>query len=229
MSKRYNVFLEGTTPILFHKDDISFSEKVKAWMKDPDNKKFMVAGDDRSPAWTWIGYLYTDRGRIGISSDCLMTMLREAGAKVLTGKGKTTFKKQTQYGLVIDRLQFDLMIKNNDEWQYIDTDWIDDLLGNNNFAEHQKAVEAHGFRLHEKRARVGTNKHIRVRPCFDEWAAQGTITVYDEESSGLSEQVLSDIFRIAGEICGLGDWRPNSPKSGSYGKFVARIQEISRD
>ena len=93
---QYKITLEGLTPLLMHNDNLNFSEKVKEWQTAPENKALSVAGDDRSPAWSWIGYLYHDGKTVGVNSDNIMTMLREGGSKVKTGKGKETYKKQTQ-------------------------------------------------------------------------------------------------------------------------------------
>ena len=77
--EQYQVTLKGLTPLLMHSDNLAFSERVQAWQKAPENKANSKAGDDRSPAWTWIGYLYHDGKHVGIPADNLMTMLREAG------------------------------------------------------------------------------------------------------------------------------------------------------
>ena len=110
--KRYQVTITGDTPLLMHSDNLAFGEKIIAWRKEPANKELSQAGDDRSPAWTWISYLYHDGKEIGIPSDNLMTVLREGGAKVLS-KGKESYKKQTQSGIMIDQQQFRLLIKGN--------------------------------------------------------------------------------------------------------------------
>ena len=59
-AKKYKVELIGQSPLLMHKDNIQAGERVRAWSKDPANKKISVAGDDRTPPFTWIGYCYTD-------------------------------------------------------------------------------------------------------------------------------------------------------------------------
>ena len=110
--EQYQITLQGLTPLLMHNDNLSFNEKIKAWQKAPENKANSVAGDDRCPPWTWIGYLYHDGKNIGVSSDNIMTNLREGGAKVIA-KGKETYKKQTQSGIVLDQQQFDLYVNGN--------------------------------------------------------------------------------------------------------------------
>ena len=226
-TKRYLVTLTGKTALLMHKDNIEFSEALNQWRKDPQNKRISSAGDDRSPAWTWICYMYTDKiaGKVVMDSDNIMTMLREAGAKMPTGKGKATFKAVTQYGI---QVMGDFKFLNNG--QEIETDWLNSLVGNNNFEEHVKAVEDHGFILNMKRAKIGSGaratKHIRVRPQFDTWTAQGFIQVVDESSTGLKHDIVKRLFQIGGDIVGLCDWRPSSPSSGSFGTFKAEVEPM---
>lgn len=221
--KRYNITLNGTSPLLMHSDNLAFAEKLKQWRDDPANKELSISGDDRTPAWTWISCIYSDGRTLGIPSDNLMTVLREGGAKVMTGKGKATYKKATQAGLLIDGMQFDLLVDDKP----IKVDWISKLIGDNSFPDHLDAVESHGFELLVKRARIGMSKHIRVRPMFRNWVAAGSLTVLDEELTGLTQRVLQQILDQAGALCGLGDWRPSSPRaSGTFGRFQPVVTQI---
>lgn len=213
--KQYQLTFKGLTPLIMHSDNLTFSESVEEWRKDPANKSMSTKGDDRSPAWTWIGYSYHDGEFLGVPSDNIMTMLREAGAKV-PFKNKETFKKQTQSGIVVDQQQFELFSGG----KRIPIDPIKKLIGNSKFTDHLKAAESLGFELFVKRATVGRAKHVRVRPLFRQWEARGSITVIDEELTGLTADIVTTILKLGGAIVGLCDWRPSSPlKSGSYGKF----------
>jgi hypothetical protein len=221
--EQYKIRLEGTTPLLMHNDNINFSEKIQAWQRAPENKALSIAGDDRSPAWVWIGYLYHDGVNLGVASDNIMTMLREGGAKVLTGKGKETYKKRTQSGIMLDRQQFDLVVNGS---ELIPMESISGLIGNNEFMEHIKKAESLGFELMIKRAKIGRAKHVRVRPMFRNWALTGSLTVLDSELTGLTQEVLQLILNQAGALCGLGDWRPSSPGSGTFGMFRPYIEKV---
>ena len=108
--KRYEITMTGRSPLIMHRDNLDFAERnVKAWTRIPENKALTQAGDDRTPAWTWIGYLYNDKNVVGLDADNIMTLLREGGAKVpFPGKSKETFKKYTCNGLTCDTIQFDL-------------------------------------------------------------------------------------------------------------------------
>jgi hypothetical protein len=220
--KQYEITLEGLSPLLMHRDNIAFSEKIRAWTHEPENKANSVSGDDRTPPWTWIGYVYHDGHHIGIDSDNLMTMLREGGAKVLTGKGKETFKKQTQSGLMLDQQQFALFV----DGHQIRMDEIRPLIGNMDFKAHLDTAEMLGFELLVKRAKIKRAKHVRVRPMFRRWTAKGSLTVMDEELTGLTHEILQKILNQAGALCGIGDWRPSSPSSGTFGRFAPVVKAL---
>jgi hypothetical protein len=52
---------------------------------------------------------------------------------------------------------------------------------------------------------------------FRTWSLVGSLTVLDEDQSGLSRATLQQILDIAGALCGLGDWRPK------YGRFTVEF------
>lgn len=217
----YQVELTGVTPLLMHWDNIEWAETLKRWRSNPNNKGKSVAGDDRSPAWTWLGSLYRDRGVVCMPADNLQTMLREGGAKVSTGKKQETFKRHTQSGLVVNEASWPLLVHGNT----IDARALfEKLHEEEDYQIHKQTVESLGFILHEKRAKIGTAKHIRVRPRFDNWSCSGTITVFDDAL--ISADSLGMILEAAGNMCGLCDWRPSSPKSpGPNGKFTVKIKK----
>jgi hypothetical protein len=214
----YLIKLTGETPLLMHWDNIDWCEVMQKWGKDPANKKNSVAGDDRTPAFRWLGNLYHEAGRVVIPADNLMTVLREGGAKVPTGKKGATFKRQTQSGLLVNESAWRLTIGGAE----IDAAGLIKTLKNeNDFEVHQAEVEKLGFTLFIKRARIGQAKHIRVRPRFDKWECSGTISVLDDS---INKDTLQTILTYAGVQCGLGDWRPSSPKSpGPFGRFAAEV------
>ena len=226
--KRYEMVLTGLTPLLMHKDNITFSERVKAWQKDPANRELSTAGDDRSPAWTWIGYSYNDSAYFTMDADNLATCFREGGAKVPTGntRGDKSYKRLTQSGIVFDTAEYDLFVNG----RQIPFEPVRELLNANvqDYARHAALAEELGFELFAKRVKIQNSKHIRVRPLFRNWVVKGTITVLDEEMFQLQQPVLQKILDQAGAFVGLCDWRPSSPKSpGFYGKFSAALTPIA--
>lgn len=218
----YQIVITGDTPLLMHQDSIEWREAMDHWLKDPTNKKHSKAGDDRFPAHRWIGHCYHDGQHVGIASDNLMTMLREGGAKVPTGRRGQTYKRQSQSGLVVNEVLWPVVTSVG----VVPWAQIAPLIHEPEFAAHKDAAHALGFELFVKGAKIGNAKHIRVRPRFDTWTASGTITVLDDT---ITQEVLSQVLEQAGMYCGLGDWRPSSPKSpGSWGRFTAEVKAAQR-
>lgn len=219
-ARTYKVDIEGTNPLLLHNDNLEWAGELLRWQQSPENKKVSVAGDDRSPAWRWIGSVYHDGKVVGMPSDNLMTALREGAARVPTGKRGGTFKRASQSGLVINEMQWPIVTPRG----VVPYSEIHALIQEEDFAVHEQRAQALGFGLFVKRARVGQSKHVRVRPRFDKWTLRGTVTVFDGQITG---EVLALILNAAGQYCGLGDWRPSSPKSpGPFGTFQAEVEEV---
>ena len=221
--ERYQIILEGETPLLMHRDNIQFSERVRAWQQE--NRSLSVAGDDRTPAWSWIGSLYDDGEYVGLNADNMMTMFREGGAKVPTGAKNETYKRQTQSGIVLEEICPPLLVNG----KRLEMAPISALLDEDVFAAHVEAVQEMGFDLLVKRAKVGTSKHIRVRPMFEKWAVITSLMVVDPKESGITREVLQKILNKAGSLCGLGDWRPSSRTPGQFGRFKATVEPLEED
>lgn len=218
--RTYNITITGRTPLLMHHDDIEWADFMEQWKSDPANKKGSKAGDDRSPAWRWLGCLYHDRNVLVIPQANIMKCLMEGGAMVPVpgGKGGKTFKAQTQSGMMSVEPFWSLLVNGTT----IPLSAIEPLKNEETFMAHKEFVRGLGFELLVKRAAVGNSKHVRVRPQFAAgWQATGTITVWDEQ---ITDKALSDIFEYAGQYKGIGDWRPGAPKKpGPYGTFEAQI------
>jgi hypothetical protein len=221
-TKQYRVTITGKTPLLMHWDNIEWADKMEEWKNDPASKKDSKAGDDRCPAWRWIGSVYRDETDqfVSIPADNLMRCFMEGGAMVPVpgAKGNKTFKSQSQSGMMVDDTAWPL--KTNGA--LVPLADIDALLKVDDFVTHKEACKKLGFTLYIKRAKVGPSKHIRVRPRFDEWSITGTISVWDKQ---LTLSALRDISTYAGRYKGLCDWRPGSKTPGSYGMFEASVEE----
>lgn len=220
--ERYQVTISGKTPLLMHHDDIEWADTMEEWKSNPANKKGSKAGDDRSPAWRWIGALYHDGERLCLPSDNIMRAIMEGGAMVPVpgGKNGKTFKSQTQSGIASASPYWPV---SRDDGETIAVAPIHVLMAEEAFAAHKSAVQDMGFALFVKRAKVGTSKHIRVRPRLDSWRVSGELVVLDKQ---ISEAVLADILAYAGQYKGLGDWRPGGKTPGPYGMFSAEIKRI---
>lgn len=219
--RKFQVEIKGNTPLLMHPDDIDWADRMDDWKNDPSNKKGSKAGDDRSPAWRWIGNVYHDGQMVGMPSDNLMRCFMEGGAMVPVpgGKNGKTFKAQTQSGMMVNETHWPLAI----DGKTVSIAKVHGLMAEEEFAKHKAAAKENGFTLFVKRAKVGTSKHIRVRPRFDAWSLRGTLSVWDEQ---ITERVLVDVLKYAGQYKGLGDWRPGGKTPGSFGMFEAKVKQI---
>ena len=216
--RTYEIEIEGTTPLLMHWDDVNWADKMDAWRHDARNKKVSKAGDDRTPAWRWVGSTYHDGKVVAMPADNVMRALMEGGAMVPVpgGRGGKTFKAQTQSGMMISTAFLPLDAGDGP----IPIDDINALMKVDDFEIHKQAVQQMGFSLFVKRAKIGTSKHIRVRPRFDRWKLSGSISVWDDQ---ITRDVLTDIIGFAGQFKGLGDWRPGGKTPGSFGMFTGKV------
>ncbi len=208
--------LTGITALLMHNDDFEASDLLNAWRKAPANKGVSVAGDDRSPAWTWQTYLYHDGEHLAIPSQNLMTCLRSAGSQMILKKQKT-FKEISQSGMGI---YSEFLTFRNAGKQIKIRDVV--AMRDETFAKQQELVRDTGFRLFGKRAKIGTSKHLRIRPRFDNWSAAGELVVVAPE---LTFDALKQMFELAGRV-GLCDWRPGCKTPGPFGMFAAKLAKM---
>lgn len=214
---RYGFTITGASPLLMKADNIEWADELTAWQKDPKNKNVSKKGDDRSPAWTWIGGLYSDGENVTIPVENLQKCLSQAGARIIL-KGSKTFKEIAVSGLWIEQDALPVLVAGKP----VPYPPLFDLKEEDDFTAHLAAVRKAGFTLFMKRAKVGTSKHIRVRPRFDEWAVSGSVEV---EAPELTADVVKELFRVAGRV-GLGDWRPGCSTPGRFGMFTAAVKPI---
>lgn len=206
--------LKGITPLLMHADDVEAATTLDEWRKAPGNKNVSVPGDDRSPGWTWQTYLYRDAdGNVAMPADNVMVALRQAGAK-MTLKRQTTFKAITQSGLLMTAETLDFA---NGGKPVSASEFV--KIRDEKFTDQKKAVEKAGFELLIKRAKVGTSKHVRVRPMFRSWQVSGVIQIMAPE---ITIDSLVMLFDLAGDV-GLCDWRPGCKTPGRFGMFEATV------
>lgn len=214
----YRVTITGKTPLLMHPDNLEWADEMEEWKNSPANKKGSKAGDDRSPAWRWLGNLYHDDNVIVIPSDNLARCVMEGGAMVPVpgGRGGKTFKSQSQSGMMTGEPVWPLLIGGKP----VPIKKLLALNGEPSFAKHKAAAQEHGFTLFVKRAKIGAAKHVRVRPRFDSWSVTGTFAVWDDQ---ITQSVLQDILDYSGNYKGLGDWRPGCRTPGPHGMFTAEV------
>ena len=219
--RNYQVEITGIAPLLMHSDNIDWADQMGRWKDDASNRGKGKPGDDRTPAWRWLGSTYNDGQRVAMPSDNIMRALMEGGAMVPVPGGKSgkTFKAQSQSGMVVLDGFLPLLV-NGRELAWAD---LNALNGEDDFEVHQARTQALGFSLFVKRTKIGTSKHIRVRPRFDQWSLTGKIGVWDEK---LTSNVLQQIFDYAGDYKGLCDWRPGGKTPGAFGRFKATVKKV---
>ncbi len=132
---------------------------------------------------------------------------------------KKTFKAQTQSGMKVDEMFVPLMVSG----KTIPWGPIEKLIQEPAFTVHMETAKRLGFMLFSKRARIGQAKHIRVRPKFDSWSLEFSISVWDDQ---ITDDVLNSLFEYAGTYKGLCDWRPGGKTPGPYGMF--KLASISK-
>ena len=224
------VTLTGDTALLMHNDDVMHADRVKDWQKDPANKAISVAGDDRSPAWNWQGYLYRNCESVAMPSANVMTTLRQAAAEIILKKNKT-YKELSQAGMMFVDEHLDFT---GSDGEKIPLQAIDSLDGDRreDFERHCDAVADLGFTIDIRRVKVGQSKHVRTRPRWEPgWTCTGTLEILDEQlvaplNGKNGETVLERMFDIAGTRKGLCDWRPGGKTPGPFGKFTAELREL---
>lgn len=210
--------LTGITPLFMHCDSVEWADAMKAWQSDPKNAGNSVKGDDRSPSWKWLGGLWHDDEKIAVPSAAVQKALAQAGAMTPTGKGRKTFKSQSQSSLIPTQPYFEFEgskgpISIAELWK---------LKDEPDFEAHKEAVKEHGFTLDVRRAKVQQSKHIRVRPFFPQWTVRGAFEITDTEIAPHLETIMG----VAGERVGIGNWRPSNPSPGPYGMFTTELEII---
>lgn len=212
--RTYRVTIVGKTPLIMHHDNIEWADQMEAWKNDPHNRGASRPGDDRTPAFRWIGCLYHDGTKICIPTDNIIRSFMSGGARILVGRGQKTFKAQTQSGILAPDLFWPLLVDGNE----IPVAPIFDGMQARTWEQHNVVAGGMGFTLFVKRAGMpGGKKHIRVRPKFDRWSVSGRLIVLDEAITGA---VLQQIADSAGEYVGLCDWRPGGKTPGPHGMFT---------
>lgn len=216
--RAFNLTFTGVQPLLMHNDDIEWADRMDDWKSNKDNKAKSKAGDDRTPAFRWIGALYHDGENIVIPTANIMRAAMEGGAMVPVpgAKGNKTFKAQSQSGIMPQDLAWPLLVNGKP----VPFAPLAELMNEGDFAKHKARATELGFSLFVKRVKIGMSKHIRVRPRFEQWSVAGQLLVVDDQ---ITERVFKDIFESAGRHKGLCDWRPSSKTPGTFGMFQAQI------
>lgn len=139
-------------------------------------------------------------------SDNLHTALKKAGAKRKKTGGRSSLKNAVASAVMFDEEMNALSYQG--------------FEGRPAPREAEEIWKDANYRL-IKPARVGTAKVPRCRPLFRGWSFEAT-GLLDTEILDFAD--FEAVVTVAGQIIGLGDWRPE--KGGSYGKFTAKANDL---
>lgn len=222
--KKFAFRLDGITPLILHNDDVEFADDVEKWTTHAkENKIVTKPGDDRYPAWKWVGYLYREEGKVVLPAGNLIRALVDAGKQFSdpTAKSRqTTLKKAAVTAIVFHEASFPIL----SEGLEINVNGADKLTAETEFEATKAWANERKIGLLIRRASVAGSKHVRVRPWITRWALKGTCTV--SHSALETVDGFKKYLDFAGLSVGLGDWRPSSPKvPGVYGRFSAAVEE----
>lgn len=137
-------------------------------------------------------------------TDGFQSCLKNAGAKIVKS-GRTTYKNFVAGGLLpgesdINALTYRSFTRGQPAPRDLEGLWAEE-----------------GYR-DMRPVRVGSSQVIRTRPKFQNWAFD---VPFQLDTDVLDLADLERILVIAGQVVGLGDWRP--AKGGSRGRFTAQV------
>lgn len=139
-------------------------------------------------------------------SDNLHTALKKAGAKRRKTGGRASLKNAVASAITFDNEMPPLTYKG--------------FGGGTTPRDAEDLWKDPNYRL-IKPVRVGAAKVPRCRPLFQEWRFEVT-GLLDTEILDFAD--FKAVVTVAGQVVGLGDWRPET--GGSYGKFTAEVTDL---
>jgi hypothetical protein len=187
------VQLESRSPIAFG--------KFHATPKITDAKGRITELSDEYEQRTWREKLHYDKaGNVNIPAFAMKNCLSNAAkfiSKPIPGKGKSTYTKHIQSGVLI-------------------TDPLPLGVHKDKVAKLDLFVPSDGMR-------GGSKRVMKAFPMIDQWQTQGTIYILDEV---ISEDVLYDHLEAAGDFIGLGSLRvQNNGIFGRFKPTILKIEE----
>jgi len=191
--------LEGLTPIMHNRVSMETLEKIRNKEKAP---KTAPKGTPREECETKV---YVDsEGWPYIPTECLFSCLVNAGQHVrLDGKRQVSTTKSTMLPGFLTLLDAHLRMH---------------LPG-----EPRKKA-AWEVDMRQGKNPNGGELVCICRPRFDLWAVTANVQI---DTNEIGEDVIRQLFDIAGRRIGLLDFRPN--RKGIYGQFVIRRWETKKD
>lgn len=179
--------LTNESPLLMHNAQLSdpLNYYSKQIKRVSSKRKKVDADQDELGRLEFLGSLYTTEVD-GKPVPCLPGEVLEA---TIVGAGRTRkLGKQVQSGVYVLK---DAPLKYDGPTDP-DELWLDER-----------------FRL-RRSVKVQRARIMRTRPKFDKWTADVTISLYETD---IDKKTVEELMTIAGELVGVGDWRPR------YGRF----------
>lgn len=200
--QKYLVSIVGTAPFLMHRYTSGMVSQKKRKEKSSDGS-IDYSGEWKNTVYTGL----SNKDSVVLPAHVLQASLRQAGSQIKSGRG--SMKSSAVTDIIFDGLEFPIFVgKKQVTVQDIeDNDWL-----------HTVGAVVQRQRVDRVRAYVPGPSDSPDNPA---WTAQIPIT------SELAKDDIMRLFETAGRRCGIGDWRPNSPKPGSFGRFdVVSIDEV---
>lgn len=209
--RRFKIKVSGTTALIMHNGRLAnpmdpatreLADAYKAYQKNKTDENFNALARAE-----FLGGLYFVEQGIGPvwPTDNLFTALKKAGAKVK--RGRATLKNPVAAAIMWDGTE--------------DNPLTYAGFGSGRAPRSADALWEDGNFRFQKAARVGAAKVQRTRPIFKDWQFDAS-GVLDTEILDFAD--LEAVAKIAGQLVGLGDWRPE--KGGSYGRFTAKVEDL---
>lgn len=173
----------SVAPMIHHNAQLAdpLNEWARKLKKITSKKKKTDEDHEEMARIAWFGGLYMgEKGPI-VPAANLERMLRDAATKSKMGK-------QVQAGLLV----------------------LEDVPVIYNGPKDPEKMWASGKFSMRASCKVGQQRVLRTRPCWDEWELKFSVQ-FDE--SLLDAEQVTGFVELAGRIVGLGDWRPK------YGRF----------
>ena len=211
--RNFTIRVTGMSELLMHNGRLvnpmdqatkEVGDATRAWKKNATDENFYAL----ARAEFMGGLYYHKEGDTVIGpywpSENLHTSLKKAGAKIKRGRG--TLKNPVAAAVLWDS-------------QINPLSYVGSRPGTNGPRDAEELWADESYRL-VKAAKVGQAKIMRTRPKFREWwfEASGKL---DTEILDLDD--LQAVAEVAGQLVGLGDWRPE--KGGVYGRFTALVKD----
>lgn len=151
------------------------------------------------------GLWLDDKGEPAIPSDAIEAMLQKAGASVQRVGGKRNFAT----GIRVLSDFFPLKYSGPRQPEKL---WGEGFIGDKKSPfVFRKAVKNMNARVQ------------RTRPRFADWSIDLEFQ-FDDETVQKSQ--IKDALDKAGDVVGIGDWRPSSPTPGKFGRFRVESMKI---